>query len=57
MLRYLAKRLSYYAVLLIAAVFLAYAISATALQPRTYFDAKVPARPPSRSSASSPRST
>ncbi|MER8103466.1 MULTISPECIES: ABC transporter permease [unclassified Kitasatospora] len=42
MLRYLAKRLSYYAVLLIAAVFLAYAISATALQPRTYFDAKVP---------------
>ncbi|MEV8323784.1 ABC transporter permease [Kitasatospora sp. NPDC059811] len=42
MFRYLAKRLSYYAVLLIAAVFLAYAISATALQPRTYFDAKVP---------------
>ncbi|MGW3075415.1 ABC transporter permease [Kitasatospora sp. NPDC001132] len=42
MLRYLAKRLSYYAVLLIAAVFLAYAISATALQPRTYFEAKVP---------------
>ncbi|MEV7185467.1 ABC transporter permease [Kitasatospora sp. NPDC093102] len=42
MLRYLAKRLSYYAALLIAAVFLAYAISATALQPRTYFEAKVP---------------
>ncbi|MFI2611525.1 ABC transporter permease [Kitasatospora sp. NPDC018619] len=42
MLRYLAKRLSYYAALLVAAVFLAYAISATALQPRTYFEAKVP---------------
>ncbi|MFG2847500.1 ABC transporter permease [Kitasatospora sp. NPDC048296] len=42
MLRYLAKRLSYYAALLLAAVFLAYAISASALQPRTYFDAKVP---------------
>ncbi|MFF2141400.1 ABC transporter permease [Kitasatospora sp. NPDC058190] len=42
MLRYLAKRLSYYAALLLVAVFLAYAISASALQPRTYFDAKVP---------------
>ncbi|MFF2042303.1 ABC transporter permease [Kitasatospora sp. NPDC058170] len=42
MLRYLAKRLSYYAVLLIAAVFLAYALSAAALQPRTYFESKVP---------------
>ncbi|ARF80264.1 ABC transporter permease [Kitasatospora aureofaciens] len=42
MLRYLTKRLGYYAALLIAAVFLAYAISASALQPRTYFDAKVP---------------
>ncbi|MFE2724406.1 ABC transporter permease [Kitasatospora sp. NPDC059327] len=42
MLRYLAKRLSYYAVLLIAAVFLAYALSAAALQPRAYFEAKVP---------------
>ncbi|MFJ9951174.1 ABC transporter permease [Kitasatospora sp. NPDC091207] len=42
MLRYLAKRLSYYAVLLTAAVFLAYALSATALQPRAYFEAKVP---------------
>ncbi|MCG6496238.1 ABC transporter permease [Kitasatospora sp. A2-31] len=42
MLRYLAKRFSYYAVLLIVAVFLAYALSATALRPRTYFEAKVP---------------
>ncbi|MFJ6623023.1 ABC transporter permease [Kitasatospora sp. NPDC091335] len=42
MLRYLAKRLGYYAALLVAAVFLAYAVSATALQPRTYFEAKVP---------------
>ncbi|MGV9268788.1 ABC transporter permease [Kitasatospora sp. NPDC003701] len=42
MLRYLAKRLSYYAVLLVAAVFLAYALSAAALQPRAYFEAKVP---------------
>ncbi|WP_327677176.1 ABC transporter permease [Kitasatospora sp. NBC_00458] len=42
MLRYLTKRLAYYALLLVAAVFLAYALSATALQPRTYFEAKVP---------------
>ncbi|MFG3055098.1 ABC transporter permease [Kitasatospora sp. NPDC048239] len=42
MLRYLAKRLGYYAILLAAAVFLAYALSAAALQPRTYFESKVP---------------
>lgn len=42
MLRYLVKRLGYYAVLLTVAVFLSYALSATALQPRSYFEAKVP---------------
>ncbi|MFI9332202.1 ABC transporter permease [Kitasatospora sp. NPDC052868] len=42
MLHYLAKRLGYYAILLTAAVFLAYALSAAALQPRTYFESKVP---------------
>ncbi|MFE7561772.1 ABC transporter permease [Kitasatospora sp. NPDC057500] len=42
MLRYLTKRLAYYAVLLVAAVFLAYALAGAALQPRAYFEAKVP---------------
>ncbi|MFG2822951.1 ABC transporter permease [Kitasatospora sp. NPDC048365] len=42
MIRYLAKRLGYYAVLLVAAVFLAYALSSAALGPRTYFEAKQP---------------
>ncbi|MFF7455059.1 ABC transporter permease [Kitasatospora sp. NPDC008115] len=42
MLRHLTKRLAYYAVLLVAAVFLAYALAGAALQPRAYFEAKVP---------------
>ncbi|MEV7179712.1 ABC transporter permease [Kitasatospora sp. NPDC093679] len=42
MTRYLAKRLGYYAVLLVAAVFLAYALSCAALGPRAYFEAKQP---------------
>ncbi|KJK58978.1 ABC transporter permease [Saccharothrix sp. ST-888] len=42
MIRYLAKRLAYYAALLVVAVFLAYALSSTALGPRTYFEAKQP---------------
>ncbi|MDH6126588.1 ABC transporter permease [Kitasatospora sp. GP82] len=42
MIRYLAKRLGYYAALLIVAIFLAYALSCTALGPRTYFEAKQP---------------
>lgn len=48
MLRYLAKRLGYYAALLLAAVFLAYALSSAALSPRSYFEAKQP--PPSAAS-------
>ncbi|GGV13011.1 peptide ABC transporter permease [Kitasatospora herbaricolor] len=40
--RYLAQRLAYYAVLLVAAVFLSYALASGALQPRTYFESKVP---------------
>ncbi|MGK4580948.1 ABC transporter permease [Kitasatospora sp. HPMI-4] len=42
MIRYLAKRLAYYVVLLVVAVFLAYALSSSALGPRTYFEAKQP---------------
>ncbi|MFB6890859.1 ABC transporter permease [Kitasatospora sp. NPDC056327] len=42
MLRHLTKRLAYYAVLLVAAVFLSYALAGAALQPRAYFEAKVP---------------
>ncbi|MFB7663798.1 ABC transporter permease [Kitasatospora sp. NPDC056138] len=42
MIRYLAKRLAYYVALLVVAVFLAYALSSTALGPRTYFEAKQP---------------
>ncbi|MFE0461189.1 ABC transporter permease [Kitasatospora sp. NPDC058965] len=42
MLRYLAKRLAYYLVLLVAAVFLAYALSSAALDPRAYFEEKHP---------------
>ncbi|KQV11773.1 MULTISPECIES: ABC transporter permease [unclassified Kitasatospora] len=42
MIRYLAKRLGYYVILLIVAVFLAYALSSTALGPRSYFEAKQP---------------
>jgi peptide/nickel transport system permease protein len=41
-IRYLAKRLGYYAALLVVAVFLAYALSCAALGPRTYFEAKQP---------------
>ncbi len=44
MLRYLAKRLAYYLVLLVVAIFLAYALSSAALNPRAYFEAK-PTRP------------
>ncbi|MGW4383969.1 ABC transporter permease [Kitasatospora sp. NPDC004531] len=39
---YLARRLGYYVVLLTAAVFLAYALTSTALGPRAYFEAKQP---------------
>ncbi|GAA1243749.1 ABC transporter permease [Kitasatospora nipponensis] len=42
MLRYLAKRLAYYLALLVVAVFLAYALSSAALDPRAYFEAKQP---------------
>ncbi len=42
MIRYLAKRFGYYAALLLVAVFLAYALSASALGPRAYFEAKQP---------------
>ncbi|PYC84349.1 peptide ABC transporter permease [Streptomyces tateyamensis] len=42
MLRYLAKRLAYYLVLLVAAVFLAYALASAALDPRAYFEEKHP---------------
>ncbi|GAA2241183.1 MULTISPECIES: ABC transporter permease [Kitasatospora] len=42
MIRYLVKRLGYYVVLLVVAVFLAYALSSTALGPRAYFEAKQP---------------
>ncbi|MER5866838.1 ABC transporter permease [Kitasatospora sp. NPDC002040] len=42
MIRYLVKRLGYYVALLIVAVFLAYALSSTALGPRSYFEAKQP---------------
>ncbi|GAB2707467.1 ABC transporter permease [Kitasatospora kifunensis] len=42
MLRYLAKRFAYYVVLLIVAVFLAYALSSAALDPRAYFENKRP---------------
>ncbi|WP_327067082.1 ABC transporter permease [Kitasatospora sp. NBC_01250] len=42
MLRYLAKRFAYYVVLLVVAVFLAYALSSAALNPRAYFENKQP---------------
>jgi peptide/nickel transport system permease protein len=42
MLRYLAKRLAYYLVLLVVSVFLAYALASSALNPRAYFEAKQP---------------
>ncbi|MCC9308606.1 ABC transporter permease [Kitasatospora sp. RB6PN24] len=42
MLRYLAKRLAYYVVLLVVSVFLAYALASSALNPRAYFEAKQP---------------
>ncbi|MCX4748841.1 ABC transporter permease [Kitasatospora sp. NBC_01287] len=42
MLRYLAKRFAYYVVLLIVSVFLAYALSSAALNPRSYFENKTP---------------
>ncbi|WP_035848976.1 ABC transporter permease [Kitasatospora azatica] len=42
MLRYLAKRLAYYLLLLVVAVFLAYALSSAALNPRSYFEQKQP---------------
>ncbi|GAA2745614.1 MULTISPECIES: ABC transporter permease [Kitasatospora] len=42
MIGYLARRLGYYAVLLVVAVFLAYALASAALGPRTYFEAKQP---------------
>ncbi|GAA3026160.1 hypothetical protein GCM10020229_41810 [Kitasatospora albolonga] len=42
MIRYIAKRLGYHAVLLVVAVFLAYALASAALGPRAYFEAKQP---------------
>ncbi|GAA1977728.1 ABC transporter permease [Kitasatospora viridis] len=42
MLRYLAKRLAYYLVLLVVSVFLAYALASSALNPRAYFENKQP---------------
>lgn len=42
LLAYLVRRLGYYAVLLLAAVCLSYALAATALQPRAYFEARQP---------------
>ncbi|MFE9427657.1 ABC transporter permease [Kitasatospora sp. NPDC006697] len=42
MLRYLAKRLAYYLVLLVVSVFLAYALASSALNPRAYFEEKQP---------------
>ncbi|MFI9273689.1 ABC transporter permease [Kitasatospora sp. NPDC052896] len=42
MLRYLAKRLAYYLLLLVVAVFLAFALASSALNPRAYFEAKQP---------------
>lgn len=41
-LAYLARRLGYYAALLLVAVCLSYALAATALQPRAYFEARQP---------------
>lgn len=41
-LAYLARRLGYYAVLLLAAVCLSYVLAATALQPRAYFEGRQP---------------
>jgi peptide/nickel transport system permease protein len=42
MLGYLARRLGYYAVLMVAAAFLSYLLAATALAPRVYFEARQP---------------
>jgi peptide/nickel transport system permease protein len=42
MLGYLAKRLVYYAVLMLVATFLSYLLAATALNPRAYFEARHP---------------
>ncbi|BAJ26478.1 MULTISPECIES: ABC transporter permease [Kitasatospora] len=42
MTRYLAGRLGYYAALLLAAVFLSYVLTGSALGPRAYFEAKQP---------------
>jgi len=41
-LAYLARRLGYYAALLLVAVCLSYALAATALQPRAHFEARQP---------------
>ena len=45
MLGHLAKRLAYYLVMLVAAVFLAYLLAATTLSPRAHFQERQP-RPP-----------
>ncbi|MDI5963834.1 ABC transporter permease [Streptomyces sp. SL13] len=42
MLAYLAKRLGYYAVLLVVAVFLSYVLASLALDPRAYFAGRQP---------------
>ena len=45
MLLFLVKRLAYYAVLLVVAAFLAYALAVSSLQPRAYFQARLPPPP------------
>ncbi|MEV0563574.1 ABC transporter permease [Dactylosporangium sp. NPDC050588] len=45
MLAFLARRLAYYVVLLLAAAFLSYLLAATALSPRAYFQARLPPPP------------
>ena len=44
---YLAKRLGYYAVLLVVAVFLSYVLASLALDPRAYFEGRQPPISPS----------
>lgn len=46
MTAYLARRLGYYALLLVAAVCLTYLLASTALNPRAYFEGRHPPPPP-----------
>src|SRR4051794_9509150 len=45
LLAFLARRLAYYAVLLLSAAFLSYMLAAAALSPRAYFQARLPPPP------------